>query len=1451
MLLTIVALLLLAPDVVPAPRVEAPTAITNLTIIPEPGSRIEGGVILIRDGRITAVGPADSVRIPDDAYALDGGGLVAYAGFIDGFTRSGVNAPRITAADERRVGDEFEPMGEGPRAAIEAANRNGIFARRRVEDVLDFSARTYDDHRRAGFTTALLAPPQAVLGGRAAVVQLGSAPLRRSVLRTDAIHTASFAPPGRHNERERGRWPSTTFGVIAHWRQVMLDAQWRRELLTYAEKHPGAAIEIPLDADLDALHSVLTAATPLAWEADDQDEILRALSLSGEFGIKPVLVGVREAYHCIPQLRAAAAPCIVKLRFPGKPAEFKADFSSHFPADADDASVFGRNWGKRPFQPAGAYAAAKALRDAELRNVLALEEAGLPWALTSDGQKPDEFLKSLRELIEAGVSEDVALRALTVSAARILGAEQQLGSISPGKRANLTLLTRPLADKAGRVRWVFVDGRLFEFDTPPRDRARRNRDAIDKPAGADAGKADTDAETPDAEDAAMAADAPAAATKPAPATTTASATTTAPATRPAQPGDDIRLHIPDWTIETEADRDPGFRTGGSVLLKRAYVITMEGEDLPAADILITNGKISRVGVDIAAPDGVRVIDLNGHAVMPGVVDPHSHIALDSVNEWSQSVTCEVRCADVVRSFDANIFRAVAGGCTTIHAMHGSANTIGGQNVLLKLRHGKTAAEMILHDAPRTVKFATGENVTRPGRPQRVPQDCHCEPPIRRFPATRMGVETTMRRALEAGRQYGLARAGRAAALQRGETLPPLRRDLRLEALADIVAGRIEINCHCYRADEILRLLAVAEDFGVRIANLHHCLEAYRIMPEVLRHGSGTCTFSDWWAYKVEAFEAVPHNAGMLLRAGINSTIKSDSADLMRHMPLEAAKCMKYSGLTADEALRMITINAARQFGLEDRLGSIAVGKDADLAVYNGHPLDTFSRCVLTLIDGEVYFRHRDFDIAKPAAGLPIRRFEPEPAVTAAAKSGDIAAAAGLRPDLTSARSIPISPTGAYFITNAHLHPVSGPPIASGSLLIRDGRIVAVGERVERPADAVLVDAAGRHVYPGLINAACVVGLHEIDMVDVGVDEAECGTYHPDLVAASAFHPHSAMVRVTRADGVLTVHVVPQGPLVAGQSSLMDLEGWTADEMLRESSVGLVVRIPSLPGDPLLERDRRREFEGESDDEEKPREAEIRAEQSELRRFFRDARHYAVAIRSGRTPSATDPRFDALVPYALGERPVLIEANGYQQILEALLFAEQAQLRPVILGGRDAWKCAELLARREVPVIYNAVFSLPAGVPGVPRASEAWDSSYRAMAVMHAAGVRFCLSNRDAALAKQLPTDAGFAVAHGLPAEAALRAMTLSAAEILGVQDRLGSLEPGKDANIVIATDHPAQAVSRVDAVFIRGKPVDLQTAHTINAERFAVRPSADLPPERTDLRGRESQSRKPAAAPRR
>lgn len=688
----------------------------------------------------------------------------------------------------------------------------------------------------------------------------------------------------------------------------------------------------------------------------------------------------------------------------------------------------------------------------------------------------------------------------------------------------------------------------------------------------------------------------------------------------------------------------------------------------------------------------------------------------------------------------------------------------------------------------------------------------------------MGVEAVMRRALQAGREYDQQRT--AASTKDGK---PLRRDLRLEALADIVTGKIWINCHCYRADEILRLLNVAEDFGVRIAALHHCLEAYRIMPEIARHGCGTATFSDWWAYKVEAYDAVPQNAAMLMRAGINSTIKSDSAELMRHMPLEAAKSIRFGGLSPREALATITLNAARMFGLDKRSGSIAVGKDADLAVFDGHPLDTFSHCVLTFVDGECYFRHRDFDVAKPGkASFDAASFAaPPPVVHGAKPAGD-----ATKKD-----------TGVYAIVGGTIHPVSGPPIERGTLVIRAGRIEAVGAGITPPAEAQVIAADGRHVWPGVINAASTIGLQEIGAVDVTQDTTDAGLYMPDLTAFSGLNPHSATIDVARSEGLTTALLVPGGSRIAGQASLVHLNGWTASEMLLDAKLGLIVRLPGRSVEPILDRkpppDRDREFEEARN---KEREDEQATRQlRELEEFFRDARLYATR-RSGSASELGDPRFEAMVPYVRGERPVLFDADSYKSILEALTFAERHNLKPVILGGRDAWKVTELLAARKTPVIFDAVFDIPAEVPAVSGASEEWDAQYRAAAALNRAGVPFCIGYRDAALAKNLPLMAGFSVAHGLSPDAAVRAITLSPAEILGVEKRLGSLQKGAIADVLVTTGHLCQAAARIEEVFVAGRRTELASKHTRDSEHFAHRPTGELAPPRTDLHGPQNQS---------
>ncbi|MCG3127074.1 MAG: Imidazolonepropionase [Phycisphaerae bacterium] len=1442
-----VFLLALLPAAIPAGEVEyeAPVAIRNLTLIPQPGEKLEGVTVVMDKGRFVAVG-ADA-KVPPGARELDGSGLIAYAGFIDGLTRAGVDENKPDAAVERRTEGEFPSASDGPLPQTVEANRSGVFARRDVESVINIEKTTFEKQRQAGFAAALIAGPRAPLGGGASVILLGENPLRRSLLRTGLAQTASLAPPDGRALPERGRYPSTEFGVIAHLRQTFSDADWYRQMTAYAGRHGEALAEVPYDPDLVALQAVIGGKLPLIWEAQREDEIHRALKLAAEFGIRPLIAGGREAYKALDALKAANIPLILSLEVPAKIKEYKLEAKDYRKAEKDE-TLYGKSWDKRPFQPKGAYDEGKRVRDETLTNMAKVEAAGLTWCLSScDMKRPEESLVNLREAIEAGLPSDAALRALTVTPARLFGLERELGTVEVGKRANLAVLSKPLADKDAQLRWVFVDGRQYEYGDGEgaaaeggrrgergaerggeRGRGRgRGRERGDEPRearGADE-KSDEKHEEGDA--------------------STSKPVTSSQAAPPPGPLDDLLLHTPEWPIENDLVRDPGLKLGGSVLLRHATVITMAGDDLPEASVLIRDGKIAEIGRSVQAPEGVTELDLTGCVIMPGMIDPHAHIALDSINEGALSVTPEVRCADVVRHDDVMIYRAAAGGTTTIHAMHGSANTIGGQNVVLKMKYGRPAAELIVHDAPRTVKWATGENVKRGGMTgQRFGEGER----QRRFPGTRMGVETTMRRAMSEARRYGEQRRGHESQLAEAadaQDVKPMRRDLRLEALSDILDGKLIVQCHCYRADEILRLLSVAEDYGFRVGGLHHVLEGYQIIPEIARHGCGTATFSDWWAYKIEAYHAVPQNAGMLLRGGVNSAIKSDSSDLMRHLNLEAAKCMKFSRLTAAEALRLVTVNAARLVGVDSHVGSLEVGKDGDVAVFDGHPLDTFSRCVMTIIEGEVYFRHRDFD-PRQTRGAPrsVRTFAELAALPPSADGA---------PPPASVTSVPPAGGAArggaanvYAITNATLHPVSGPPIERGTLVIREGRIAAIGRDVSTPAGATVVDATGRHVWPGLINAATEAGMQEIESIDVTLDTAEPGTYQPDNLAVSALNPQSAMIETTRAEGITTALLIPESPRVAAQAGLVNLAGWTMPEMLIEPRVGLIVNLPSKPA------------EGISDDEDRPRGRRGRGpnrppeqedetpdatarELKETERFFRDARLFAEASRAARAggeprPSPADPRFEAMMPYVLGEKPVLFIAGSYKSILEAVMFAEQLKLKAVILGGRDAWRCADVLAARRIPVIFEGTF-------GVPREPDAWDAQYRALSILSKAGVTFAIGQRSASLAKLVPVEAGFAVAHGLDPDAAVRAMTLSAAEILGVSDRLGSLEVGKVADVIITTDHVCQATNVVTDVLVRGRPVLLDSQHSRLADKFAHRPAPELPPRREDLAGASFQSK--------
>ena len=386
------------------------------------------------------------------------------------------------------------------------------------------------------------------------------------------------------------------------------------------------------------------------------------------------------------------------------------------------------------------------------------------------------------------------------------------------------------------------------------------------------------------------------------------------------------------------------------LIRNATIMTASHGTITNGSILIRDGKI--VAVDkadkVTASPNAKVIDASGMYVTPGFIDSHSHAALDGTNEGSLSVTAMVRMRDVVDPTSINIYRQLAGGITMIHQLHGSANAIGGQNNLIKLKWGKPVEEMQVADAPRTIKFALGENPKRRGNPT-IPGQ------VARFPATRMGVEETIREAFTQGREYIKQWDAYEAAKKRGEDVRPPRKDLKLEAMADVLRGKIDIHSHCYRADEIMMLLRLCEEFGIQVHTFQHALEGYKVAPEIKQHGASASILPDWWSYKMEAYDAIPFNAAIMTRRGIVVSIHSDDAEAARRFYQEAGKMMKYGDLSEEEALKLITLNPAIQLRLDKRVGSIDVGKDADLVLFNGHPFSVYARPETTLIEGEIYF----------------------------------------------------------------------------------------------------------------------------------------------------------------------------------------------------------------------------------------------------------------------------------------------------------------------------------------------------------------------------------------------------------------------------------------------------------------------------------------------------------------
>jgi imidazolonepropionase-like amidohydrolase len=408
-------------------------------------------------------------------------------------------------------------------------------------------------------------------------------------------------------------------------------------------------------------------------------------------------------------------------------------------------------------------------------------------------------------------------------------------------------------------------------------------------------------------------------------------------------------------------------TSPETLIRNATVLTITHGTLQNTDVLLRDGKIAAIGKNLNASANARVIDGTGKYVMPGIIDCHSHSMLDTINEGTLSVTSMVRTADVLNTTDVDLYRELAGGVTTLNLLHGSANPIGGLNTVVKIKYGRPASEFLFPGAMPGIKFALGENVKRSSTPN--------QPGVqRRYPNTRMGVEETIRDAFVRARDYKRAWDEYRANAGKDKNLLPPRRDLQLEPLVEVLEGKRYVHAHCYVASEILMLLNLADEFGFKIKTLQHVLEGYKVAKEIAAHGAGASIFADSWGYKIEAYDAIPYNAAILTRAGVVVSMNSDSDERARRLNIEAAKAMHWGDLTEEQALRLITINPAIQLGIQDRVGSLEVGKDADVAIWNGHPFSVYSRVDTTFVDGTVYFdRQQDLarraDLAKERAAL--------------------------------------------------------------------------------------------------------------------------------------------------------------------------------------------------------------------------------------------------------------------------------------------------------------------------------------------------------------------------------------------------------------------------------------------------------------------------------------------------
>ena len=957
-------------------------AFTNATIVKDVATTLNNATMIVKNGKIIAVGT--SVKIPAGAIEVDCKGKFIYPSFIDIYADYGTSIPQQQTAGTGGGGGFFAPQQF-------TSNVKGAYGwNQAIKPEIDaFKVFAVDDAkakllREAGFGTVLSHVRDGIARGTGTVVTLANSKENLVMLKEKASAHYSFTK-GTSTQS----YPSSMMGTIALLRQSFLDGQW------YKQKPTEEGVNISLQAWNE------NQGLPQIFDANDKWNCLRADRIGDEFGVQYILKGGGNEYQRIKDMKDSKASFIVSLNFP-QAQDVEDPNEARFVSLTDM-----KHWEMAP------------------ANAAYFEKAGINFCITtSDLRTITQFWTNLRKSIDYGLSEAKALEALTKSPATLLGVYDKVGSLDEGKIANFIITNGPLFHEKSVIIQNWIQGEKYAVkDDAWTNIAGTYKLAVNTPAGTENYTLDVKSNssaslfgkdtlstrfTYDGKSVKLSyakmqgrrGGGPGGGNfggggfgggqqAPLPPTATRLSGYSS-GTEWNGTGTDSLGNSLTWTAVLEKAAEPkpdtvkkkepialgkvlypfvpfGYEEGAqpkqeTILIKNSTVWTNEKEGiLQNTDVLLKNGKIAAIGKNLSEA-GARVIDATGKYVAPGIIDEHSHIAAASINEGAQVVTSEVRITDNLNPDDVNIYRQLSGGVTSSHILHGSANVIGGQTQLIKLRWGANAEDLKVKNWDGFIKFALGENVKRSASTQGNT----------RYPDTRMGVEQILIDAFTRAKDYKKAwddynaekdKLTKAKKSLAGLVMP--RRDLELDALVEILDKKRFITCHSYVQSEITGLIDVADKAGFKVNTFTHILEGYKVADKMLKHGANASTFSDWWAYKMEVEDAIPYNAAIMHKVGLNVAINSDDAEMARRLNQEAAKTIKYGDLTEEEAFRMVTLNPAKMLRVGDRVGSLKVGKDADVVVWSDNPLSIYAKSLYTIVDGIVYFdRAKDAEMQK-------------------------------------------------------------------------------------------------------------------------------------------------------------------------------------------------------------------------------------------------------------------------------------------------------------------------------------------------------------------------------------------------------------------------------------------------------------------------------------------------------